>query len=1473
MSKNKTIEERYQKKSQIEHILLRPDTYIGSVEMHTQLLWIWNKEKSRMVQKNITYVPGLYKIFDEIIVNAADVKAREKEKSENPMTCIKIEINREQKKISVYNDGEGIPVDIHKEMNIYVPHMIFGELLTSDNYDDAEDRITGGRNGFGAKLTNIFSKEFTVQCGDSSRKKEFKMTWFQNMSKFSDPHIKNYNGKDYVKVTFKPDLDKFGMSELDDDIECLLHKRVYDLAGTCNVRVYLNGTRLPVKDFKSYVDLYLRDNNTPNTNPSVSKNALNGNTDASVNKTIDNLDVSISHENGGGAGDITPTKTTEENGNSNFNNNKYEEEIVKIHEKQHRWEIVISKTDGSQFQQVSFVNSICTTKGGTHVSYIVDQLLNSLSKKANAKNKGGMEIKAGHIRNHLWVFVNCLIVNPTFDSQTKETLTTKQAKFGSKCTLTDKTINNVLKSSILSNILLWAQAKAQVELRKKMKAGSSKARERIIGIPKLEDANDAGSKYSQECTLILTEGDSAKTSCLAGLSIVGRDRYGVFPLKGKLLNVRDASFKQLMDNKEIQNIFKIMGLDITDKNKQDIKGLRYGSLMIMTDQDYDGSHIKGLLINMIHKFWPSLLKHKGFLCEFVTPIVKVQKGNQELSFFTIAEYEQWKENTNLVGWKIKYYKGLGTSTDKEFKQYFSDIQSHKIFFLWTGDRDGDSIDMAFSKKRIEDRKLWLQNFILGSYVDHKEKDLSYYDFVNKELIYYSRYDTERSIPNIMDGWKPGQRKVLYGCFKRNLKNECKVAQLVGYIAEHSAYHHGESSLQQTIINMAQTFVGSNNINFLEPCGQFGSRKEGGKDASAARYIFTKLASSTRSIFNEYDDPILKYLNEEGQKIEPQYYIPVIPTILVNGCEGIGTGYSSFIPNYNYKDIINNIKKYIDKEPLVPMVPWYKDFKGRIEPNGKSGYETIGIINKIDDETLEITELPIKRWTQDYKEFLEELLTDEKNQLIIDYIDNSSHEDVCFTIKMDPIKLKRAEEEGLEKVFKLKSTLTTTNMTLFDPKLKLQRYASELDILKDFCFHRLNAYTDRKNYLISKLEKEKRIISNKTKFILAIINGELVVNKKKKKILVEELYRKGYDPYKDIHKLKKEEIFEQELLDAAENPEDNEEIIAGVTVKDYNYLLNMPIFSLTLEKVEELLSQLKEKEQELEILKSITVETMWLKDIEKVEEAIEFQRNVELANREESNKFKVARKKIGAGFKKKKKKKKLTSDDESEGDTSDSSEFMINSLNIKKNSKKTPNKKNNNSVRKKIRKIDSGISVDDNNTQTPILINSNEIDDSNISYSKTGDNAYNSDDTPLINKIINTSNIHDVNTPIANHGSTSSNHNGIDQTPAHGGINSININISPNSTVNINEFSGIKNKLLELEKKKKPRLTLAETIKMKNMEKGDNGAKETARSRNTPKRKRSTLLDTSKSKDDFDFGDDDSSKNVSFKICEELLISV
>ena len=271
-----------------------------------------------------------------------------------------------------------------------------------------------------------------------------------------------------------------------------------------------------------------------------------------------------------------------------------------------------------------------------------------------------------------------------------------------------------------------------------------------------------------------------------------------------------------------------------------MSSLRYGSIMIMTDQDHDGSHIKGLIINFIHHFWPSLLKLEGFIKEFVTPIIKVTKGPQTIqSFFTIPEYENWATDKNLKQFKIKYYKGLGTSTTKEAKEYFNAIADHQIEFEYHDNDDDEHIKLAFAKALADKRKEWLETYDpVNTFVDHSQPTLRYKDFVNKELILFSVADCARSIPSICDGLKPGQRKIIFACFKRKLTSEIKVAQLSGYVAEHSAYHHGEVSLQTTIVSLAQRFVGSNNINLLMPNGQFGTRVAGGKDAASARYIFT-----------------------------------------------------------------------------------------------------------------------------------------------------------------------------------------------------------------------------------------------------------------------------------------------------------------------------------------------------------------------------------------------------------------------------------------------------------------------------------------------------------------------------------------------------------------------------------------------------------------------------------------------------------
>ncbi|CAG0881897.1 unnamed protein product [Darwinula stevensoni] len=710
--KRQTIERVYQKKTQLEHILLRPDTYIGSVEPVTESQWVYDGEEEGMVRREITYVPGLYKIFDEILVNAADNKQRDAK-----MDCIKVDIDAENNVISIWNNGKGIPVTEHKGEKMFVPTMIFGHLLTSSNYNDEEEKVTGGRNGYGAKLCNIFSSKFTVETASKEYKRSFKQMWANNMTKSSEPKLKDFSGEDFTKVTFSPDLSKFKMESLDRDTVALLSRRAYDIAGAAwGVKVFLNGKRIPVKGFKDYIDQYLK-----------------GKEDEAGNQ------VKVVFE--------------------------------KVND---RWEIGVAMSDQG-FQQVSFVNSIATTKGGRHVDYIADQIVGKLVETVKKKNKGGIQIRPFQVKNHLWVFINCLIVNPTFDSQTKENMTLQAKSFGSKCQPSEKFINGVLKCGVVESVMAWARFKAQNQLSSKLTA---KKANKLKGIPKLEDANDAGTKNSAMCTLILTEGDSAKTLAVSGLGVVGRDHYGVFPLRGKLLNVREASHKQILENQEINHIIKILGLQYKKKYEtvEDLKSLRYGKLMIMTDQDQDGSHIKGLLINFLHHNWPGLLR-LPFIEEFITPIVKATKGKEELSFFSIPEFEEWKKHKdNWNSYKIKYYKGLGTSTSKEAKEYFSDMGRHRIKFKYENQADDQSIIMAFSKKAVEQRKEWLTQGMeerkrrreLGLpeiYLYTKEtKAVTYTDFVNKELILFSNLDNERSIPALVDGFKPGQRKVSLLCY-------------------------------------------------------------------------------------------------------------------------------------------------------------------------------------------------------------------------------------------------------------------------------------------------------------------------------------------------------------------------------------------------------------------------------------------------------------------------------------------------------------------------------------------------------------------------------------------------------------------------------------------------------------------------------------------------------------------------------------
>jgi len=668
-----------------------------------------------------------------------------------------------------------------------------------------------------------------------------------------------------------------------------------------------------------------------------------------------------------------------------------------------------------------------------------------------------------------------------------------------------------------------------------------------------------------------------------------------------------------MENAEINALVKILGLQYKKKygSFEDLRTLRYGKVMIMTDQDQDGSHIKGLIINFIHHNWPSLLQ-MNFLEEFITPIVKVTKGNNTQSFFSLPELEEWKRTTaNWKTYKLKYYKGLGTSTSKEAKEYFTDMQRHRIKFKYLGSKDDDKITMAFSKKCIEERKTWLTTWmdstkrnkelgIVGEFIYSKNvQHMTFTDFIDKELVLFSNMDNERSIPCLVDGFKPGQRKVLFTCFKRNLeKKEIKVAQLAGSVAELSAYHHGEQSLMSTIVNLAQNYVGSNNINLLMPIGQFGTRLQGGKDSASPRYIFTRLSPLTRYIFNKDDEPLLKYLFDDNMRIEPEWYIPIIPTVLVNGSDGIGTGWMTKIPNFNPREIIKNIFRLLDGVEPRPMKPWYKNFKGDILEVDPQKFACNGVVSVLGDTKIEITELPVSTWTQTYKESVIEPMhvgSEKVSATLTDYKEYHTDTTVRFVVSMKEDVRDRFEREGLHKVFKLQSAINLTSMVLFDQNGCLKRYNSVDEILREFFDLRVEMYSKRKAHMLGLLEAEALKLSNQARFIVEKCDGRLVVENKKLKVMIAELVSRKYDP--DPVKIWQSKLREGSIetnLEEEENTRNDEGVEEGGN--DFRYLYTMSIHSLTLEKKESLLRERDEKQKQVAELKSKTPTQIYREDL-------------------------------------------------------------------------------------------------------------------------------------------------------------------------------------------------------------------------------------------------------------------------------------
>lgn len=1162
-----------------EHVLIRPNMYIGEITNVPDTLYIYDNETNSIKEKEINYNAGLFKIFDEILDNAVDETEKDK-------TCNIIKVNIDNDVISIFNNGLGIDIIKDEKENIFIPQLLFGYLRTSTNYDDTKERNVSGMNGIGAKGTNIFSEYFKIDI--VSNNKHYLQTFKNNMADVEKPIIKVVKNKQsYVKIEFKPDYKRFGLTELSEDMQQLFKKRVYDVAFYLmnKVKVYFNDQLINIKSFDDYINLYFKDKESKN--------------------------------------------------------------IVKFQNK--KWKIALIYDSNCGFKNISIVNGLTVNKGGNHIKHIINQILNSETGVVSLINKKhkDLKIRPAYIKDNITLIVSCIIDKPKFNSQSKEELTNNITKTNG-VQLPEEFMTNLMKSDLIDDIVKTAMFKESQTL---TKTDGKKGRREII--EKYNPAGWAGGPKSSECLLIITEGDSAKTFGLWGIKQYeqqygnGFNKFGIFPIRGKMLNVLNASTQQIVKNNEITNIKKIIGLEQNKiYNNETAKKLNYGGILILTDQDLDGFHISGLVINFIHTFWRELLQVDGFIKTLQTPILKAFKKNSKqkpLIFYHQSDYNKWvNETENINQYDIKYYKGLGTSTKEEAMESFEDFDNKVLVYKWetqTLERSSlmnieqkslspsseseskktktkqkkiiveptisdNAIDLAFNGDRVEDRKVWLSHYNPESVYESRNGEIPYSQYFDNNFIHFSNYDNIRSIPSITDGLKPSQRKILYTVIKKNIKkaNNIKVSQLANKVSELTCYLHGEVSLSEAIVNMAQQFVGTNNINLLYPLGNFGTRNQGGKDSAATRYIFTYGNTILDKIFRKEDQVILKNRIEENEIIEPYNYYSIIPMPLINGAVGIGTGYSTKIPQFNPLDVIDNLINLIEKEELLkPLRPWYYGFNGlikKITQKGQTNFISIGkckINNSMRNGKIIISELPVGTWTEDYvNDIKRKIIADkanekaDKEEVIFKDIENkSSPDDVNITLTVSPTFIQDyqrnlydennnyinidGQDISIQLLQKLKliTPLNITNMYLYDFDGKIKKYETPEDVIIDFFNNRQIKYIERKKIYIQILENELNLLKWRIKFIEDYLNRVVIVERKKKIEVIKQLEDLQY-PKLDIDY-------------KSEN-------------KSYNYITDIKLFDLTEEKLKELNDKFETKLKELEEYKKTKSLNIWKKEL-------------------------------------------------------------------------------------------------------------------------------------------------------------------------------------------------------------------------------------------------------------------------------------
>ena len=1144
----------YEKVDPIDHILLRPDMYVGSTTSKDKDEYVCEKNKDdvlKIVKKKIHTSAAILRIFVEILSNAVD-NVSEK------CTFIRVDIDKKSGLTTVCNDGEHIPIEINEKEKMYNHTLIFGNLLTGSNYDDTINRTVSGKNGVGAKVCNVFSVVFKVEGYDPIHMRRFNQVWKNNMKEAGQPivddNIKENFG--YTEVSYVPDFKRFGLDGYTDDLIALYTKYVVDAAMLTKKKVYLNGELLEIKNLMDYSKLYEKE------------------------------------------------ETTEEEKDEEENKNKKDEVLLL---KTENSEVILTLSDTGEYECISFVNGICTKSGGIHADVWSEAIFRPIVDKLNTK-KDKPQINIKEVKQFFRIIVNCVLPNPEFSSQEKEKL---EGPKPTDVKVKNSDISKIYKWSVMSDIEDIVKSKEMVVLKK-----SEKKKKGYVKIDGYDPANLSGGKKSTECSLILCEGLSAKTYAVAGIQKgvydkKGRDYMGILSLTGKCLNVRNSNATTIAKNKVITNLIQALGLqyDMNYKDQKNFDTLNYGKVILLTDSDVDGIHISGLIMNFFHSLFPSLLERDPpFLVSMQTPIVRVFSKGGDILFYDENRFKIFASN-QTKNFKSKYYKGLGTTKSEDVPDTFGE----KMVEYVTDEKVSVTINKVFHKNFTDDRKKWIEAYkpTNGISLDDcgKFTTMNMSEFLDNEVVKFSLNDCARSIPNLFDGFKESQRKVFYAMKKKNLmynKTSLKVAQLGGYVAEHTNYHHGEQNLFETIIKMASEYPGSNNIPLLYRDGQFATRLNN-EDAASPRYIYTKFESITPFIFRDEDDILLDYVEDDGEIVEPKYYVPIIPMVLVNGCTGIGTGWSCNVPCFNPLDLIESIKIWLNNDGKIltfdesgclvsslfqEIIPWYRGFEGEIKKQGDNRYISYGIVQEQNEKSkkkkenkIVVTELPIGLWTDKFKDMCEDLLADKKIKNLSNY---STQKKVNFVIT--------EAEDGINlnlNTLKLHSSISTSNMVLFDENNHLKKYTVD-EIINDFCTMRFQLYVKRKIKILEVLNADFKHISNKVRFIMEIIEEKFDIMNVSEQQIIKKLIEDGYD--RDSLKNDKEEDYSEENKNG----------------KGYEYLLRLNVRNFTSEKVENLKKELFGIEDHIKKIESIDAKTMWLNDLNEFE--VEYTKWLKIMNK-------------------------------------------------------------------------------------------------------------------------------------------------------------------------------------------------------------------------------------------------------------------